>query len=191
MNTALRSSRHPSAANFPRPAATARSKPGATPSKSPPQPRTIGDGSRWWKLTAGRHAAAALEDGTYPIDTLIFDLANLRAGPRFAGEDSPFGGKLGHACQMASDRADLPGYLTLGVPLAYGAGASEAMRAHVESGVPRAKLLTETLRLGDFERAFVEWRSLLRHIVWAPEYEWVRWRALKNAAAATLDRTGT
>jgi hypothetical protein len=36
--------------------------------------------------------------------------------------------------------------------------------------------------LGDLERALVEWRSLLRHIVLAPDYDWERWRALKAAA---------
>ncbi len=137
----------------------------------------------------GLAVAAALEDAKYAIADLVFDLANLRAGPRFAGEDSPYGGKLGFACQQVSDRAELPGYLTLGVPLDYGAGASEAMRAHIELGMARAKLLTENLRLGDFERAFIEWRSLLRHIVWAPDYEWDRWRELKSAAAAMLERT--
>jgi len=25
---------------------------------------------------------------------LVFDLANIRAGPRFAGEDAPMGGRL-------------------------------------------------------------------------------------------------
>ena len=32
----------------------------------------------------GLAIAAALEDETYPIDDLVFDLANIRAGPRFA-----------------------------------------------------------------------------------------------------------
>ena len=132
--------------------------------------------------------AVALEDAAYPIADLVFDLANLRAGPRFAGDDSPYGGKLGFVCQQASDRAELPGYLTMGVPLDYGTGASEAMREHLEHGIPRAKLLTEHLRLGDFERAYVEWRSLLRHIAWAPDYEWDRWRELKSAAAAAIER---
>lgn len=133
--------------------------------------------------------AAALEDESYPISDLVFDLANLRAGPRFAGEDSPYGGKLGHVCQQACGRAELPGYLTLGVPLAYGAGASEALRAHLEHGIPRSKLLTETLRLGDFERAQVEWRALLRHLTWAPDYDWPRWRELKTVAGKMLDQT--
>ena len=88
-----------------------------------------------------------------------------------------------------TDRADLPGYLTMGVPLDYGAGASEAIRTHIEEGIARQRLLTESLRLGDFERAVIEWRSILRHIAWAQDYEWDRWRELKQAAAAILART--
>jgi len=137
----------------------------------------------------GLAIAAALEDEGYPISDLVYDLANLRAGPRFAGDDSPYGGKLGHVCQTACHRAEIPGYLILGVPLDYGAGASEAMRAHLEHHIPRSKLLTDHLRLGDFERAYVEWRSLLRHITWAPDYEWDRWRNLKIAVASMLERT--
>lgn len=137
----------------------------------------------------GLAVAAALEDERYPIADLVFDLANLRAGPRFAGEDSPLGGRLGLRSQQAYDRADFAGYLTMGVPLDYGAGASETIRAYIELNVPRSKLLSESLRAGDFERAIIEWRSLLRHIVWAPDNDWPRWRELKSAAAAMLDRT--
>ena len=45
----------------------------------------------------GLAIAAALEEATYPIDDLVFDLANVRAGPRFAGEDAPLGGRLGRS----------------------------------------------------------------------------------------------
>jgi hypothetical protein len=137
----------------------------------------------------GLAIAAALEDEIYPIADLVFDLANLRAGPRFAGEDSPFGGRLGLRSQQAYDRADYTGYLMMGVPVDYGAGASETIRAYIEQSVPRSKLLSENLRAGDFERAIIEWRSLLRHIVWAPDCDWQRWRELKDAAASMVDRT--
>ena len=33
--------------------------------------------------------------------------------------------------------------------------------------------------LGDIERALMEWRSLLRHIVAAPDLEWDRWREIE------------
>jgi hypothetical protein len=36
--------------------------------------------------------------------------------------------------------------------------------------------------MGDIERALLEWRSILRHIAYAPEYDWERWTELKNAA---------
>ncbi len=137
----------------------------------------------------GLAVAAALEDESYPIDDLIFDLANLRAGPRFAGDDSPFGGRLGALCQKIYDRADLPGYLEMGVPIAYGAGASEVVREVVEHQTARQTLLTESLRQGDLERAIVEWRSLLRHIVWAPAHESIRWSELKASAARYVQST--
>src|SRR5213075_897732 len=65
----------------------------------------------------GLAVAVALEDETYPIDELVFDLANIRAGPRFAGEDAPLGGRLGILCQRIYGRADYPGYLSMGVPV--------------------------------------------------------------------------
>jgi hypothetical protein len=134
----------------------------------------------------GLAVAVGLEDSGYPIADLIFDLANLRAGPRFAGDDAPHGGRLAVLCQNAFQRVDLPGYLEMGVPYGYGAGASEAVRSLVESGVPKQKLLTESLRLGDIERACVEWRSLLRHIAFAPDYDWERWLELKKAAGGWM-----
>jgi hypothetical protein len=137
----------------------------------------------------GLAIAAALEDEAYSIADLVFDLANLRAGPRFAGEDSPLSGRLGLRSQQTYERADYAGYLTMGTPVDYGAGASEAVRACIDLNVPRSKLLSENLRAGDFERAIIEWRSLLRHIVWAPDCDWPRWWELKAASAAMLDRT--
>ncbi len=131
----------------------------------------------------GLAVAAALQDGSYEIGDLVFDLANLRAGHRFAEDESPFGGRLGALCQQVYERADYPGYLEMGVPVNYGAGASEVVREIVEHGAPKQKLLTESLRPGDIERALVEWRSLVRHIALAPDYPQPRWSALKKACA--------
>jgi hypothetical protein len=131
----------------------------------------------------GLAVAAALEDGTYAIGDLIFDLANLRAGHRFAADESPFGGRLGALCQQIYERADHPGYLEMGVPVNYGAGASEVVREIIEHGGSKQKLLTESLRPGDIERALVEWRSLVRHIALAPDHPLPRWRALRDACA--------
>jgi hypothetical protein len=139
----------------------------------------------------GLAVAVALEDETYPIDELVFDLANIRAGPRFAGEDSPMGGRLGILCQRMYGRADYPGYLTMGVPVNYGAGASEVVRAVVADPRSKHKLTSELLRYGDIERALVEWRSLLRHLVIAPAFPFPRWTELKEAAEELVDKTAS
>ena len=139
----------------------------------------------------GLAVAVALEDETYPIDELVFDLANIRAGPRFAGEDAPMGGRLGILCQRIYGRADYPGYLTMGVPVQYGAGASEVVRALVADPRSKHKLTNELLRHGDIERALVEWRSILRHIVLAPAYPLSRWTELKAAAEELVDKTAS
>ncbi len=139
----------------------------------------------------GLAIAAALEDETYPLDDLVFDLANIRAGPRFAAEDSPLAGKLGALCQRVYERADHPGYLEMGVPVHYGAGASEVVREVVTHPSGRYKLTSDALRHGDVERALMEWRSLLRHLVAAPDLEWERWRALKASAREVLERVAS
>jgi superfamily II DNA/RNA helicase len=137
----------------------------------------------------GLAIAAALEDETYPIDELIFDLANIRAGPRFAGEDAPLGGRLGILCQRIYGRGDHPGYLEMGVPVHYGSGASEVIRELIASPSARYRMTNESLRHGDIERALMEWRSLLRHIVGAPPLEWDRWHSLQEAAAHLIGST--
>ena len=131
----------------------------------------------------GLAIAAALEEEEYSIEDLVFDLANLRAGHRFAVDDSPFGGRLGLLCQKTYNRADYSGYLEMGVPPAYGAGAAEIVRAIIQDQTSRHRLVNDFLRHGDIERAIAEWRSLLRHIANAPDYSCDRWRALRNASA--------
>ena len=139
----------------------------------------------------GLAIAAALEDETYPIEDLVFDLANIRAGPRFAGEDAPLGGRLGALCQRVYERADHPGYVEMGVPVHYGAGASEVIREVVTNPAGRYKITSDALRHGDVERALMEWRSLLRHLAAAPDLEWGRWRELKCAAQESVARTSS
>ena len=139
----------------------------------------------------GLAIAAALEDDAYAIDDLVFDLANIRAGPRFAGEDAPLGGRLGILCQRVYGRADHPGYLQMGVPVQYGSGASEVIREIVSNPGARYKLTNDSLRSGDVERALMEWRSLLRHIVGAPNLDWDRWMKLKTAAAHFIETTSS
>jgi hypothetical protein len=137
----------------------------------------------------GLAIAAALEDDTYDLDALVFDLANIRAGPRFSGEDAPLGGRLGILCQRVYHRLDFPGYLSMGVPVQYGAGASEVVRELVTTPNSRYRLTNEILRHGDIERALTEWRSLLRHIVAAPNYELKRWQDLKTLARHYAEKT--
>ena len=137
----------------------------------------------------GLAIAAALEDETYPISDLVFDLANVRAGPRFSGEDAPMGGRLGILCQRLYNRADYPGYLIMGVPMQYGAGASEVVRELVADPRSKHKLIGDLLRHGDIERALVEWRSLLRRVITAPPYPLPRWNDLKKAAVELLEKT--
>jgi superfamily II DNA/RNA helicase len=137
----------------------------------------------------GLAIAVALEDESYPMNDLVFDLANIRAGPRFAGEDSRLAGRLGALCQTIYERADHPGYLEMGVPEHYGAGASEVMRELVENPGGRYRITSDLLRHGDIERALMEWRSLLRHIAAAPDLDWTRWRELRSAATDLVSRT--
>ncbi len=139
----------------------------------------------------GLAIAAALEDETYPIDDLVFDLANIRAGPRFAGEDAPLGGRLGALCQRVYERADHPGYLEMGVPVHYGSGAAEVIREIVANPTGRYRITSDSLRHGDVERALMEWRSLIRHIASAPDLEWDRWQRLKTAAEELLGRSAS
>jgi superfamily II DNA/RNA helicase len=139
----------------------------------------------------GLAIAAGLEDESYPVDDLVFDLANIRAGPRFAGEDAPLGGRLGILCQQVYGRADHPGYFEMGVPIQYGSGASEVIRELVSDSSARYRFTNEFLRHGDIERALMEWRSLLRHIVGAPALDWERWQSLQKTAAHFIGTTSS
>src|SRR5262245_52964366 len=97
--------------------------------------------------------------------------------------------RLGILCQRLYNRADYPGYLTMGVPMQYGAGASEVMRELVADPRSKHKLIGDLLRHGDIERALVEWRSLLRRIVTAPPYPLPRWNELKTTADELIGKT--
>ncbi|MDQ6623910.1 MAG: hypothetical protein M3Y86_10580, partial [Verrucomicrobiota bacterium] len=81
------------------------------------------------------------------------------------------------------------GYLEMGVPAHYGSGASEVIREVVENPGAKYRLTSDSLRAGDIERALMEWRSLLRHIVHAPDFDWARWRELKAAAQHFVDKS--
>jgi DEAD/DEAH box helicase len=137
----------------------------------------------------GLAIAAALEEPDYPIEDLIFDLANLRVGHRFSLDETYSQGRLGAVCQTVYQRAEYPAYLELGLPIAYGPGGSEVVRDVVAHQVPRHRLVSESVRPGDIERALTEWRSLLRQITQSPVYDWDRWLQLRDMASAYVHST--
>ena len=69
----------------------------------------------------------------YPIDDLVFDLANIRAGPRFAGEDAPLGGRLGFFASKFTRAPIIPAIWKWECRSHYGSGASEVIRELVEN----------------------------------------------------------
>jgi hypothetical protein len=117
----------------------------------------------------GLALAAALEDRRYPLDDLLFDAANLFAGDRFTGTNPRRIGRLAEACTRAYRRLSVDGWLHEGVPLQYGSGASESVRAIVAEGARAREVMdeVETAGRGDIDRLLTEWRSLLRQVAGA------------------------
>jgi late competence protein required for DNA uptake (superfamily II DNA/RNA helicase) len=133
----------------------------------------------------GLAVAAALEAENYPIEEIVYDLANLRAGHRFNAL-ALAGRPLTAFCQEAYGMRTLPGYLRRGLPEDYGEGASEILY-NIEHKSSRAEsYLDDELSLGDIERARIEWRSLRLHVAHAPDCDWQRWRELKAACRESL-----
>ena len=131
----------------------------------------------------GLAIAAALEEKSYEISELVFDLANLRAGHRF-GAYQDFSSRLGDICRATYGNATFEGYLEKGLPSQYGEGAAEVLvRYEALQGDLKEK---DGLLLGDVERIRLEWISLLRHIAYATDYNWDRWRELQSEAEKLL-----
>lgn len=137
----------------------------------------------------GLAIAAGLEDDDYPLDEMIYDLANLDAGFRFCGEDSRWAGRLALACQERFGLQSVPGYLENGLPPKYGAGAEQVVASVHKNPMTKGAWLTDTLGAGDIDRIIIEWRSLLRRIAHAPDLGWPRWLALKQMARGILNET--
>jgi superfamily II DNA/RNA helicase len=137
----------------------------------------------------GLAIAAALEDKRYPLDELVYDLANLDAGFRFCGEDNRWGGRLAVACHERYVLQTIPGYLENGLPPKYGCGAEQIVASVHKNPLNKHGWITELLGPGDIDRAIIEWRSLLRQIAHAPDLEWPRWRALQAMAKTILNET--
>jgi hypothetical protein len=152
----------------------------------------------------GLALAAALENRRYAIDDLIFDAANLFGGERFCGTNPRRLGRLAAECARAYRRLSIDGWLHEGVPVNYGSGASEAVRALTEHGARRREVLdeTETAGHGDLDRLLTEWRSLLRQATAAgpllgdgapmtgrDQFIAERWDEFRALARAWLDET--
>ncbi|OHE80608.1 MAG: hypothetical protein A3G75_08000 [Verrucomicrobia bacterium RIFCSPLOWO2_12_FULL_64_8] len=123
----------------------------------------------------GLALAAALEDGRYPLEDLVFDTANLFAGDRFAGTNPRRLGRLVRVCEHTYRRITIEGWLEHGVPTQYGSGAAEAVRALVEQKARRGEVAAahEYAGRGDIDRLLTEWRSLLRQVAGAPALKMV------------------
>jgi superfamily II DNA/RNA helicase len=137
----------------------------------------------------GLAIAAALEEESYPLDELIYDLANLDAGFRFCGDDNRWGGRLALVCHEKFGLQSIPGYLENGVPPKYGAGAEQVVASVHKSPLNKHGWITDLLGAGDIDRVIIEWRSLLRQIAHAPDLDWPRWRALQAMAKGILHET--
>jgi superfamily II DNA/RNA helicase len=137
----------------------------------------------------GLAVAAALEEESYLLDELIYDLANLDAGFRFCGEDNRWGGRLATVCHQRYGLQSIPGYLENGVPPKYGAGAEQVVASVHKNPTNKHAWVTDLLGPGDIDRVIIEWRSLLRQISHAPDLDWPRWRALQALAKGILNET--
>jgi superfamily II DNA/RNA helicase len=137
----------------------------------------------------GLAIAAALEDESYPLDELIYDLADLDAGFRFCGEDNRWAGRLALVCHERFGLQSIPGYLENGVPPKYGSGAEQIVASVHKNPLSKQAWVTDLLGAGDIDRVIIEWRSLLRQIAHAPDLDWPRWRALQRMAKAILRET--
>lgn len=136
----------------------------------------------------GLMIAAALEDAAYPVDELVLHVANLRGGHRFgefAGGESD---RLGFATRSAYGHVDYPGYLDAGLCPGYGEGTAEAIERFRSQGMGGFRDGVVDIRSGDVERATLEWLSVLRHIVHAPDADAGRWADLQHAAARLLEK---
>jgi hypothetical protein len=137
----------------------------------------------------GLAIAAALEDESYPLEELVYDLANLDGGFRFCGDDNRWAGRLANVCHEKFGLQSVPGYLENGVPPKYGVGAEQVVAAVHRDPASKHAWVTDLLGAGDIDRAIIEWRSMLRQIAHAPELEWTRWQALQSMARTILRET--
>ena len=137
----------------------------------------------------GLAVAAALEDESYPLEEMIYDLADLDAGFRFCGEENRWAGRLAVVCHQAYGFQSIPGYLENGLPPKYGSGAEQIVAAVHKDPLSKSQWVRPFLGIGDIDRVIIEWRSRLRQITHSPPMEWPRWTALQAMAKAILLQT--
>jgi hypothetical protein len=137
----------------------------------------------------GLAVAASLEDLSYRLDEMIYDLANLDAGFRFAKDENRWGGRLAMNCQRVFGVQSIPGYLENGVPPGYGWGAAEVVQSIHKDPLSKSRWVTEFLGTGDIDRIIIEWRSTLRRIANSPTLDYARWTSLQKLAQTILHET--
>jgi hypothetical protein len=137
----------------------------------------------------GLAIAAAVEDSTYPMDELVYDLANLDAGFRFCGPEDRWAGRLAMVCRSRYGNQSIIGYLENGVPPKYGCGAEVVVRSVHKDPFSKHRFSTDFLGDGDIDRIIIEWRSLLRQIAHAATLPMERWTQLQRAAQELLRET--
>ncbi len=153
------------------------------------QPTRRGRIVSFFSSGAGLAIAAGLEDEKYPLDELVYDLANLDAGFRFCREEDRFAGRLPVACRAAYGTQSVAGYLENGLPPKYGSGAEQVVAGVHKNPLSKHAWVTDWLGDGDIDRVIIEWRSLMRQIAHAPELDWTRWRDLQYLAKSILHET--
>ena len=138
----------------------------------------------------GLAIAAALEEESYLMSDLVSHLANLRGGNKFDLSMPCDSERLAAICRNTYGFINHHGYLENGLPGEYGEGTAELLDTllHPERGEGRE--MRQDIAEGDISRAYVEWLSLLRHIVHAPEHPWRRWQALQEEAGKVLKQHG-
>ena len=127
----------------------------------------------------GLAVAAALENSDYPVEALIWDLANLRTGHRF-DHLIDIGNQLSYVCRETYGGVTYSGYLKRGLPEEYGEGGSELVQQISADSKRKHQIVGGEINTGDVERVLLEWKSVLRQVLNAPAYPWDRWLALQN-----------
>jgi superfamily II DNA/RNA helicase len=147
------------------------------------RPTRRGQVFSYFQAGEGLAIAAALEQADYALEELVHHLANLRGGHRLSERQAKILGgseRLASACLGAYGAANYEGYLELGLPIGYTEGTAELLAELLHHPQKKRTLLDDFYGEGDFERALVEWLSLLRQVGNAPSNGWERWEALQQ-----------